>query len=90
MYNRDILTILANALMLGNVIEPKLSLNVLDTVNDLLMIDDYYGYRNTPRSVIDDFERAKGLDGLEEIQKNPNYDVYTRTVEVLSKHFEVD
>ena len=67
MYNRDILRILSNSLMMGNQLEPKLILNILDTIDDLLNLDNYFGLKDTPRCVLGDFERAGGLDGLEEI-----------------------
>ena len=36
------------------------------------------------------FERNKGLDALDELQKNPNKTIYDQAQKLLTDHFEVD
>ena len=54
----------------------------------MLKLDDYFGTRNTPNSIVTRFEQVGGIDALEEMQKHPNYDIYQLANKILSSNFE--
>lgn len=51
-------------------------------------LDELNRTKNTEESILLFFEREKGLDALEELQKNPNNNIYLRTIDILTKYFE--
>ena len=68
--------------------EARLRTSVLDSIEDILKLDDWFGTARTQQSITLQFERYGGLDALEELQKHPNIDIYNRCSEILLKYFE--
>ncbi len=62
-------------------------MNVLESTECLLQLDTLNGWQG-PQSVNKIFEQFKGIDALEELQKNPNYEIYLKATELLTKFFE--
>jgi len=54
----------------------RLLSNLLESIDSLLKLDDFYGWKKTEHSVAFVFERNGGLDALEEVQKHPNKQIY--------------
>lgn len=57
-------------------------------MDDLLALDLYFGYKGTNNAIALSFERAGGLDAIEEIQKHPSYEIYDMANKLLLKYFE--
>lgn len=48
----------------------------MEAIEEMLKIDDFFGWKKTENSVAFLFERNGGLDALEELQKHPNKAIY--------------
>ena len=69
--------------------DQRLLLNVLESINDMLALDlEMPTIKNTDQSVAYNWERAGGIDALEEVQKHPNQTIYKASYEILEKYFE--
>lgn len=66
----------------------RLLMGALDSLDDLLALDAWYGSEGTSYSLTAEFERNGGLDRLEEVMKHPNMDVYNRASRLMAKYFE--
>lgn len=62
----------------------------MESIEYILDLDEYNGTKATEQSITLLFEKLGGLDSLEELQKNPNHDVYLRANNILTKYFESD
>jgi hypothetical protein len=71
------------------ITETKLLLSTLDTIDDLLGLDEWFGTANTSESMLLKFEACGGLDNLDQVVKSPNMDVYNRANDLMLKYFEV-
>jgi hypothetical protein len=69
--------------------DARLLLGALDSLDDLIALDSWYGSEGTSYSLTAIFERNGGMDRLEEVMKNPNMDVYNRANRLMVKYFEV-
>lgn len=56
--------------------DARLLLNVLEAIEDFLALDNIMGWVRTDRSIAYNFERAGGLDALEEVQRHQNPQIY--------------
>lgn len=60
----------------------------MEAIEELLKLDEYYGWKRTESSVSYLFEKNGGLDGLETLQKHPNKVIYDQAVRILTTYFE--
>lgn len=65
-------------------------MNILESMDCLLALDLYFGYKGTENSIALSFERAGGLDSIEDVQKHPNYKVYEMANKLLNDYFELE
>ncbi len=52
--------------------ETRLLMNILEAISDFLELDNIMGWSRSDRSVAFNFERAGGLDALEDAQRHKN------------------
>lgn len=83
----DVVRSLVEGLM---VQDNRLLMNVLEAVDAMLRLDNEAGFANTDNAMVFLFETQKGLDALEEVQKNPNKAVYDYSVLILNKYFDTE
>lgn len=48
----------------------------MEAIDQILYLDNYHGWKNTEKSMSYMFERNKGIDALDELQKNPNKGIF--------------
>lgn len=48
----------------------------MESIEELLKMDEYFGWKKTENSVAYLFERNGGLEAIEELQKHPNKSIY--------------
>ena len=66
----------------------RLLKNILEAIYDVLELDNCIPeMRQTDRSMAYNWEKAGGLDALEEIQSHPNHEIYKAAGEILTKFF---
>lgn len=70
--------------------DARLMVNILEALEELLKLDEFYGWKKTDDAVARNFELNDGLDALEEVQKHPNKKVYDLSSHILTTYFEVD
>lgn len=70
--------------------DQRLTMNLLEAIDAILKLDEIMGWSKTDRSMAYLFERTGGLDVLDEVQKNPNFQIYKQAAEITSKYFEVE
>jgi Atypical Arm repeat len=68
--------------------EARLLLNILESISGFLQLDHIMGWQRSESSIAYLFEKAGGLDALEEVQRNSNYALYGAANEILTKFFE--
>lgn len=73
-----------------NVIEKKLTMTLLDSIEAVLKLDEWLGTRGTDKSICLLFEHMNGIEALEELQKHPDIKIYQRAAEILKSFFETD
>ncbi len=78
-YNMTDAKILHTLIQGTNFIDNKLTMFILDSIEELLKLDSFLHIENTERSIKLIFERLKGLDALDELAKHPNMDIYNKT-----------
>lgn len=81
----EIVTKGANEMISGMVkgcycTDPRLLSNILEAIEEILNLDEFNSWKATEKSVAFMFEKNSGLDALEELQKNPNKDVYDKSM----------
>eukprot|EP00347_Sterkiella_histriomuscorum_P007064 403350389 len=91
----EIVTKGANEMISGMVkgcycTDPRLLSNILEAIEEILNLDEFNSWKATEKSVAFMFEKNSGLDALEELQKNPNKDVYDKSMQILTKYFELE
>ena len=85
-------TQIINALVIGctPIQDIRLLQNILEAMAAFLELDVQMGWTRTEHAVAFMFERAGGLDALEEIQKHQNYEIYKNAADMITKFFEED
>ena len=70
----------------------RLLKNILESIYDILELDNLFpeDYRRTDQSMAHNWERAGGLDALEEVQRHPNIEIYKAAGEILAKFFTLE
>jgi len=81
-------SVIKTMILASNLMDLRLILNVIESIECLLKLDDWYGWGQTDKSVALLFERYGGLDSLDELLKHPSMDVYNKCNEILLKYFE--
>lgn len=61
---------------------------MLDAIEDILKLNEWFGWVHSDQSMLLTFERLGGLDFLEELQKHPHLDIYNRCEDILTRFFE--
>jgi hypothetical protein len=62
----------------------------MEAIDQVLALDIYNNWKGTEGSMAHKFEIQKGLDALEELQKNPNKHIYDQALKILTTYFEID
>jgi hypothetical protein len=62
----------------------------LESIQEFLSLDEEMNWTKTENSMAYSFERAGGIDSLEEVQKHPNYELYKMANDILTKFFDQD
>ena len=66
----------------------RLLKNILEAIYDVLELDNCIPeMRQTDKSMAYNWEKAGGLDALENIQSHPNHEIYKAAGEILTKFF---
>ena len=71
-------------------LDARLLKNVLESIAEILALDPYMGWSRSDSSVAYHFERAGGIDALEECQKNGNYEIYEMSATIIKTYFDLD
>lgn len=77
-YDKSHGSILKSMIQALAIQDVRLLFAVLDAIECLLQLDDWFGIAGTDRSMFLMFESEGGLDQLEEVMKHPNLDIYHR------------
>ena len=68
----------------------RLLKNILEAIYDVLELDICIPeMRQTDNSMAYNWEKAGGLDALEEVQHNPNFEIYKAAGEIITKFFSM-
>ena len=78
------------ALACNNSQDLRLLKNILEAIAEFLTLDALMGWTKTESAVAYHFERAGGLDAIEDVQKSSNMEIYHMAVELVKTYFDID
>jgi|LauGreDrversion4_2_1035121.scaffolds.fasta_scaffold1609528_2 hypothetical protein len=68
----------------------RLLKNILESMAEFLALDVLMGWTKTENSVAYHFEKAGGIDALEETQKCSNQEIYHMAAQLVQNYFELE
>jgi len=63
--------------------DEKILANVMESLDEILKLDDYLGLTGTDQSIALMLEKMGGLDALEDLQKQTNFALYQQANYIL-------